>query len=442
MVRNAKTVSVCSLIIAAAGSQSALGQQNTARPCDTFFNSQGGTFTLSQTFSPPRTITSSSVIAYAASSGSALRTGKFEDECWCFSDCFRSCGDGDIDAGTTSASASAGCLAGQPGGLLNWTGSASASGTITGSMLSITIATESTQSALRDKGIATGGSSAGLSMSFESSLARTFEATGTFAPTLTSGVPRSTTNTNDFATGRRFQAFVTTGTGVTGCDAYIIETPSGTETSNATFNTMTGEYDVSCTVSIGTGLIELTSTAFNATEDGVDLSNDGRFNQADVVALSAIVGTSGATDPANLELYDYDSSGTIDTADVDILQAVLNTGVGAGVFADADGDGDVDCADRAFAPASPWNETIGGTGYVVEFDVDLDGDLDATDEDAFNRRFGDFAAPIGIYDLDDVDAFIAAFLAGDPLADLVVPFGVVDLDDSDAFNAAWLAACP
>jgi len=44
--------------------------------------------------------------------------------------------------------------------------------------------------------------------------------------------------------------------------------------------------------------------------------------------------------------------------------------------------------------------------------------------------------------LDDVDAFIAAFQAGDGVADIAEPFGVIDLTDIDAFIAAFLGGCP
>ncbi|MEM7754660.1 MAG: FG-GAP repeat protein [Planctomycetota bacterium] len=54
----------------------------------------------------------------------------------------------------------------------------------------------------------------------------------------------------------------------------------------------------------------------------------------------------------------------------------------------------------------------------------------------------DLAPPFGITDLDDVDAFINAFVASEPLADLVPPFGIVDLQDVDAFITAFLAGCP
>ncbi|MEM7755167.1 MAG: GC-type dockerin domain-anchored protein [Planctomycetota bacterium] len=53
----------------------------------------------------------------------------------------------------------------------------------------------------------------------------------------------------------------------------------------------------------------------------------------------------------------------------------------------------------------------------------------------------DIAAPCGLLDLADTDAFIQAFVVSGPDADLVPPFGIVDLDDVDAFINAFLAGC-
>ncbi|MEM7754059.1 MAG: M14 family zinc carboxypeptidase [Planctomycetota bacterium] len=50
----------------------------------------------------------------------------------------------------------------------------------------------------------------------------------------------------------------------------------------------------------------------------------------------------------------------------------------------------------------------------------------------------DLAAPFGVLDLADIDAFIAGFQAADPVADLAPPVGVYDLSDVDAFIAAFL----
>ncbi|MEM1184000.1 MAG: GC-type dockerin domain-anchored protein [Planctomycetota bacterium] len=54
----------------------------------------------------------------------------------------------------------------------------------------------------------------------------------------------------------------------------------------------------------------------------------------------------------------------------------------------------------------------------------------------------DLGVPFGFLDLEDVDVFIAAFLAGDPVADIAFPFGFIDLSDVDTFIAAFLAGCP
>lgn len=79
------------------------------------------------------------------------------------------------------------------------------------------------------------------------------------------------------------------------------------------------------------------------------------------------------------------------------------------------------------------------TGFYftwVDFDTPLSIPTNQGCSDA------DLAAPFGVVDLDDADAFIAAFIAGDPAADFVAPFGVVDLDDVDAFIGLFLAGCP
>lgn len=54
----------------------------------------------------------------------------------------------------------------------------------------------------------------------------------------------------------------------------------------------------------------------------------------------------------------------------------------------------------------------------------------------------DLVAPFGVVDLSDADAFIAAFIAGDPAADFAPPSDVIDLSDADAFIALFLAGCP
>ncbi len=53
----------------------------------------------------------------------------------------------------------------------------------------------------------------------------------------------------------------------------------------------------------------------------------------------------------------------------------------------------------------------------------------------------DLAAPFGVLDLQDLAAFISAFVAGDPIADINSD-GLLDLADINTFIAAFLAGCP
>ena len=53
----------------------------------------------------------------------------------------------------------------------------------------------------------------------------------------------------------------------------------------------------------------------------------------------------------------------------------------------------------------------------------------------------DLSEPFGILDLSDINAFVSAFVAGDPLADLN-PDGIYDLADIVAFIDAFNLGCP
>lgn len=59
-----------------------------------------------------------------------------------------------------------------------------------------------------------------------------------------------------------------------------------------------------------------------------------------------------------------------------------------------------------------------------------------------NCNIADIARPFGVLDLDDVDAFITAFLAQDAAADIAQPFGVLDLGDVDGFISSFQTGCP
>ena len=53
----------------------------------------------------------------------------------------------------------------------------------------------------------------------------------------------------------------------------------------------------------------------------------------------------------------------------------------------------------------------------------------------------DLAEPFGVLDLQDVNAFVQAFVAQDPLADIAEPIGVFDLSDLNAFVVGFLGQC-
>ena len=54
----------------------------------------------------------------------------------------------------------------------------------------------------------------------------------------------------------------------------------------------------------------------------------------------------------------------------------------------------------------------------------------------------DLAAPVGVLDLSDIQAFVGAFVAGEPAADLAAPDGVLDLSDIQAFVGSFTSGCP
>lgn len=54
----------------------------------------------------------------------------------------------------------------------------------------------------------------------------------------------------------------------------------------------------------------------------------------------------------------------------------------------------------------------------------------------------DVAAPFGVLDLADINAFAGGFLTGDLIADLAEPCGVLDLNDINVFVTSFLTGCP
>ena len=80
---------------------------------------------------------------------------------------------------------------------------------------------------------------------------------------------------------------------------------------------------------------------------------------------------------------------------------------------------------------APFRDAAGvDTGVVYMFDASVPCSA------------ADLVPTFGVVDLDDADAFIDAFLVGDPAVDFAPNFGVVDLDDVNAFITSFLAGCP
>lgn len=105
--------------------------------------------------------------------------------------------------------------------------------------------------------------------------------------------------------------------------------------------------------------------------------------------------------------------------------------------------------DVELATFSPEDVALNTDGDVLAFVTLRDPDTGANLGDAFiswalsaGCNPADLAEPCGVLDLADVQAFIAAFTAQDPLADIAEPFGVWDLADVQAFISAFNAGCP
>ncbi|MBY0313806.1 MAG: hypothetical protein K2W85_17210 [Phycisphaerales bacterium] len=178
-------------------------------------------------------------------------------------------------------------------------------------------------------------------------------------------------------------------------------------------------------------LIEVETDQGGFSEGTGDVNGDGRFNSADIVALSALLGSQAINN--SLQRFDFDGDGTIDQDDVDFLQSLLACNLSAGKPGDLNGDNVINCADVC-ASGSAWETVASDANYRIQLDFDLDGDNDAADKAAFYAA----AKPNCITDFNqdgaintaDIFAHLNAWFAGDPSADVD---GVVGLGVSDIF---------
>ncbi|MEM1184447.1 MAG: DUF1800 family protein [Planctomycetota bacterium] len=100
-----------------------------------------------------------------------------------------------------------------------------------------------------------------------------------------------------------------------------------------------------------------------------------------------------------------------------------------------------------FTPGSNTVEVaadgVGLVGYATVSLIDVVGQdaIASVVDTAIGVSHADFALPARVYDLDDVDAFIDAFLASDPAADMTLD-GIVDLLDINLFIVGFINPNP
>ncbi|USN98938.1 MAG: matrixin family metalloprotease [Phycisphaeraceae bacterium] len=103
---------------------------------------------------------------------------------------------------------------------------------------------------------------------------------------------------------------------------------------------------------------------------------------------------------------------------------------------------DVDAATGVVGTRFRFVVNDGGNNNTVEGAVDAVTVGQVTCSEPQGCNPADIAEPYNVLDLQDISAFISAFLGGDPLADIAEPFGVLDLQDIQAFTTNFVAGCP
>lgn len=140
----------------------------------------------------------------------------------------------------------------------------------------------------------------------------------------------------------------------------------------------------------------------------------------------------------------------LSTTYVGDLRIVLTSPDGTdSVFSTPRSDSSDNITDYNFMSLRNWGENSVGT-WTLKVADEGSGDV-PTWHDFSLSVYGtaaadgcnpaDIAQPFGVLDLADVSAFISAFLAQAPTAD-IVPDGVWDLADVQAFILAFMAGCP
>lgn len=143
------------------------------------------------------------------------------------------------------------------------------------------------------------------------------------------------------------------------------------------------------------------------TDRDLDVDLDGRFTAIDVVLGAALLGGP----PGAAELVDFDRDGVVEIEDLQDLQRLVDAGFASGVVGDVNGDTVFDCADDL---STITTAVIGGVGYQIVADLNLDGAVTQSEIDALpcvralNNPANDLDSD-GDVDLDDAQA-IAVFV--------------------------------
>ena len=199
------------------------------------------------------------------------------------------------------------------------------------------------------------------------------------------------------------------------------------KSNNLTCDAVVGNCWGEVVLSGGLGGYGLDAVSYTYDDRGLDVSGNARFNQGDVSALSALL---GSQDPDVLEKWDFTRNDIIDTADVAFLETLVDAGLDSGILGDYDQDGDADCDDWEAMQPFPMAE-FGDPDYRIELDADVDGVTDETDLDAIVAMFGD-------ENENDVPDECEAC----PCGDINRSGGVVNLVDYATFSVCFGLSAP
>jgi len=203
----------------------------------------------------------------------------------------------------------------------------------------------------------------------------------------------------------------------------------------------------------GEGLSSLRLVTISASRSSLDINGDGHVNDADVVALQAIANLGGQS--IGIGRLDVDGDGIVNQRDVAYLRSMILL-VGEGrVAGDLNHDGVLSCTDiphilncaGANFLSSNYNSLAdtNGDGNVTISEV-RNLCLSINPADVSSDSLGE-PLPNGSTGPEDLDSFIAWFIAGDLNADIASdsigpggqPNGSVGPEDLDLFISNFIA---